>query len=128
MLISFDIKVNSIIDILIQNIHQLNVTMQRNIDQLRDELNQTMQNTHQLYQQHIYQLRDEFNQTMQIMQTNMENYIASNDFELKAMNDTYYVVKTPLVIAVPSSEEIDDHRGEVSKMQLRRNNFTLRQN
>ena len=103
------------IDILIQNIHQLNVTMQQNIDQLRDEFNQTVQNTHQLNQQHIYQLRDEFNETMQIMQTNISNYIASNDFTLKAINDTLqYVVKTPMVIAVPSTDEINHHRSKIT--------------
>ena len=115
MLILFDIKVNSKIDILIQNIHQLNVTMQRNIDQLRDEFNQTMQNTHQLYQEHIYQLKDDFNETLQMMQTNIGNYIASNDFTLKAINDTLqYVEKIPMVIVVPSSDEINHHRSEIT--------------
>ena len=79
--ISFDIKVNSIVVILMEKINQLN-------------------------------------ETMQCMQNNMDNYIASNDFELKAINDTYYAVKTPLVIAVPSSDEIDDHRSEVSKCNV----------
>ena len=148
---------NTIVGILIENIHQLNKTMQNfhqlnqrkidqlrdefnqtiqntyqlyqeNIDQLKNELNQTVQNTHQLNQQHIYELRDEFNETMQIMQTNMDNYIASNDFELKAINDTYYAVKTPLVIAVPSSDEIDDHRGGVSKCDIVVKIYFLRQN
>ena len=138
------------IDILIQNIHQLNVTMQQNIDKLRDDFNQTIQNTHQLYQenidqlkdefnqtmqnthqlnqQNIYQLKDDFNATMQIMQTNMDNYIASNDFTLKAINGTYFVVKTPLVIAVPSSDEIDHHRSKIIKSQRTRSYFTLRPN
>ena len=55
--------------ILIENIHQLNVTMQnfhqlnkQNIDQLRDEFNQTMKNT---CQQNIEHLRNEFNEAIQ---------------------------------------------------------------
>ena len=87
-----------------------------------------MQNFHQLNKQNIDQLRDEFNETMQIMQTNMDNYIASNDFELKAKNDTYFVVKTPLVIVVPSSDEIDHHRSKIIKIQRTRSYFTLRPN
>ena len=51
-----------------QNIYQLNATIQIN---------------NQLNQQNVYQLRDEYNETMQIMQ----NYIASNDLALKAIND-----------------------------------------
>ena len=119
LLISFDIKVISIVGILMEKINQLNVTIQQNQqrdDQLRDELNGSMQYTNQL------------NETMQIMQTNMANYISSNDFELKAINDTYYVVKTPLVIAVPSSDEIDEHRGEVTEMQCSRYNLLFRRN
>ena len=74
MLISFDIIVNSMMDILIENIHQLNVTMQQNIDQLRDEFNKTVQNTHQLSQHYSDQLRDEFNQTMKnTCQQNIEH-------------------------------------------------------
>ena len=102
------------IDILIQNIHQLNLTMQ---------------NFHQLNKQNIDQLRDEFNETMQIMQTNMDNSIASNDFELKAINNTLqYVVKIPMVIVVPSSDEIDHHRSKIIKIQRTRSYFTLRPN
>ena len=116
-------------DILIQNIHQLNLTMQQNIHQLRDEFNQTMQNTHQLNQQHINQLRDDFNETLQIMQTNIGNYITSNDFTLKAINNTLqYVVKIPMVIVVPSSDEIDHHRSKIIKSQHTRSYFTLRPN
>ena len=60
--------------------------------------------------QNIYQL----NNTMQIMQAN----IASNDLTLKAINQTLqYVVKTPMVIFVPNSDEINDHRSELSNIQ-----------
>ena len=70
-----------------------------------------------------YQNINELNETMVIMQTN----IASNDLTLKAINDTLqYVVKKPMVIIVPSSDEIDNHRSEFSKMQLSRSNFTFR--
>ena len=53
------------------------------------------------------------------MQTNIDNYIASNDLTLKAINDTLqYVVKTPMVIMVPNSDEIDNHRSEFLNMQF----------
>ena len=62
---------------------------------------------------------DQLNETMVIMETSFDNYIASNDLTLQAINDTLqYVVKTPMVIMVPNSEEIDNHRSEFSKMQL----------
>ena len=106
LLISFDIKVNSIVGILMEKINQLNVTIQQNQqrdDQLRDEINGTMQYTNQL------------NETMQFMKTNMDNYIASNDITLKAINDTLqYVVKIPMVIAVPSTDEINHHRSKIT--------------
>ena len=89
--------------------------LERKINQLNDAI----QNIYHLNQQNIDQLRDEFNATIQIMETNIGNYIASNDFTLKAINQTLqYVVKTPLVIVVPSSDEIDDHRGEVFKYSV----------
>ena len=62
----------------------------------------------------LVQNMNQLNTTMQIMQTN----IASNDWTLKAINQTLqYVVKSPMVIFVPSSDEISDHRSEFSKMQ-----------
>ena len=60
MFISCDIIVNSMIDLLMQNIYQLDIKIQ---------------NFYQLNQQSINQLRDEFNETMQIMQNNF----AEND-------------------------------------------------
>ena len=72
---------------------------------------------------------NQLNKTMMILETNIDNYIASNDLTLKAINDTLqYVVKTPMVIMVPNSEEIDKHRSEFSKMQFIRSNLTLRWN
>ena len=69
----------------------------------------------------------QLNKRMMILETNIDNYIASNDLTLKAINDTLqYVVKTPMVIMVPNSEEIDSHRCEFSKMQFIRSNLTLR--
>ena len=62
---------------------------------------------------------NQLNKTMVIMQTNIDNYIASNDLTLKAINDTLqYVVKTPMVIMVPNSDEIDNHRSEFSNMHF----------
>ena len=49
-----------------------------------NQLNMTIQNIDQLNKQNINQLKDEFNKTIQIMQTN----IASNDFALRAINET----------------------------------------
>ena len=99
-------KINQLNVTIQQNIHQLNETTQKNqqsIDQLRDEFNGTMQYTNQL------------NETMQFMQTNMNNYIASNDITLEAINDTLqYVVKTPMVIVVPSTDEINHHRSKIT--------------
>ena len=98
-------QLNETIQLNQQNIDQFNVTIQQNqqsIDQLRDEFNGTMQYTNQL------------NETMQFMQTNMNNYIASNDITLEAINDTLqYVVKTPMVIVVPSTDEINHHRSKI---------------
>ena len=49
----------------------------------------------------------------------MQAHIASNDLTLRAINQTLqYVVKTPIVIIVPSSDEINDHRSEFSKIQV----------
>ena len=67
-------------------------------------------------------------QNIHQLNVTIQNYIASNDFTLKAINDTYFVVKTPLVIAVPSSDEIDDHRSKIIKSQRTRSYFTLRPN
>ena len=48
----------------------------------------------------------------------MQANIASNDLTLKAINQTLqYVVKTPMVIFVPNSDEINDHRSELSNIQ-----------
>ena len=56
---------------------------------------------------------NQLNKRMIILETNIGNYIASNDMTLKAINDTLqYVVKTPMVITVPNSEEINNHRSE----------------
>ena len=71
----------------------------------------------------------QLNKRMTILETNIDNYIASNDLTLKAINDTLkYVVKTPMVIMVPNSEEINNHRSEFSKMHYNRLNFELRRN
>ena len=57
---------------------------------------------------------NQLNVTMQVMQTNIGNYIASNDLTLKTINDSLqYVAKTPIIF-VPSSDEIDHHRSEFS--------------
>ena len=58
------------VDDLVQNMNQLNETIQTII--------------YQLNQQNINQLRDEFNETIYIMQQN----IASNDLTLKFINET----------------------------------------
>ena len=97
------------------------------VDEVLRKINQLDEKFHN-FQQNIDQLRDEFNETMQIMQTDIGDYIASNDFTLKAINGTYFVVKTPLVIAVPSSDEIDHHRSKIIKIQRTRSYFTLRPN
>ena len=57
------------VDILVEHINQLNMTIQ---------------NIFQLNQQNIYQLRDEFNETMQVMQQN----IALNDLTLRAIKES----------------------------------------
>ena len=47
----------------------------------------------------------------------MQANIASNDLTLKVINQTLqYVVKTPLVILVPNSDDINDHRSEFSNI------------
>ena len=57
---------------------------------------------------------NQLNETMKIMQTNIENYIASNDLTIKTINDSLqYVAETPIIL-VPSSDEIDHHRSEFS--------------
>ena len=72
---------------------------------------------------------NQLNVTMQVMQTNIANYIASNDLKLTTISDSLqYVVKTPMTIFVPSSDEIDHHRSEFSKIQRNRLNFELRRN
>ena len=64
---------------------------------------------------------NQLNVTMQLMQTNIGSYIASNDLTLKTINDSLqYVAKTPMIIVVPSSDEIDHHRSEFSKKQRNR--------
>ena len=106
-----DIKVNSILDVMMRNINQLNETMmimQTNIasnNLILKAINGTLQSNNQNI--------DKLNETMIIMQTN----IASNDVTLKAINETLqYDVKTPVVIIVPNSDEINDHRSKFSKM------------
>ena len=72
---------------------------------------------------------NQLNVTIQIMQTNIGNYIASNDLTIKAIKETLqYVEKTPMIILVPSSDEINNHRSEFSKMHYNRLNFELRRN
>ena len=72
---------------------------------------------------------NQLNVTMQVMQTNIANYIASNDLKLTTISDSLqYVVKTPMTIFVPSSDEIDHHRSEFSKIQRNRLNFEFRRN
>ena len=57
---------------------------------------------------------NQLNVTMQVMQTNIGNYIASNDLTIKTINDSLqYVAETPIIL-VPSSDEIDHHRSEFS--------------
>ena len=109
-----DIKVNSILEVVMRNINQLNitmVTMQTNIasnDLTLKAINRTLQSK--------YQNIDKLNETMVIMQTNIDNYIASNDFTLRGINETLqYDMKTPMVINVPSSDEINGHRSKFSK-------------
>ena len=72
---------------------------------------------------------NQLNVTMQVMQTNIANYIASNDLKLTTISDSLqYVVKTPMTIFVPSLDEIDHHRSEFSKIQRNRLNFEFRRN
>ena len=98
---------NSILEVVMRNINQLNITMatmQTNIasnDLTLKAINRTLQSK--------YQNIDKLNETMVIMQTNIDNYIASNDL-------TQYDVKTPMVINVPSSDEINGHRSKFSKL------------
>ena len=72
-----------------------------------NQLHGTMKNNNHLNQQNIHQLRTEQNAALQIyktnieqMQTNIDNYIASNDMALKAINDIlrYDVEKMQLVV------------------------------
>ena len=54
-------------------------------------------------------------QNIHQLNVTIQNYIASNDFTLKAINDTLqYVEKIPMVIVVPSSDEINHHRSEIT--------------
>ena len=103
------------IDILMQKVNELNETMmilETNIvnyiasnDMTLKAINVTIQSK--------YENINELNETMKIMQKN----IASNDFTLRAINDTLqYVVKTPMIIIVPTSDEIDNHRSKFSKL------------
>ena len=70
---------------------------------------------------------NQLNETMVMMQTNIDNRFLLNELILNEINDTLqYVVKTPMIIMVPNSEEINNHRSEFSKMEFIRSNFTLR--
>ena len=71
------------------------------------QLHGTMKYNNQLNQQNVDQLREEQNEAMQIcktdieqFQSNIDDYIASNDMTLKAINDIlrYDVEKMPLVV------------------------------
>ena len=80
------------------------------LGEINGDLNQlhvTMKFYNQLNQQNVHQLREEQNGAFQIyktnieqMQTNIGNYIASNDMALKAINDIlrYDVEKMQLVV------------------------------
>ena len=80
------------------------------LEEINGDLNQlhvTMKYNNQLNQQNVHQLREEQNGAFQIYKTNIEqmqtkigNYIASNDMELKAINDIlrYDVEKMQLVV------------------------------
>ena len=80
------------------------------LEEINGDLNQlhvTMKYNNQLNQQNVHQLREEQNGAFQIyetnieqMQTNIGNYIASNDMALKAINDIlrYDVEKMQLVV------------------------------
>ena len=58
---------------------------------------------------------NQLNETMVMMQTNIDNRFLLNELILNEINDTLqYVVKTPMVIMVPNSDEIDNHRSEFS--------------
>ena len=83
------------------NVNQLNGTMQNISEKNSDN------------QDNISQL----NETIQIIQSDIDDYSASCDAKIKEITDTLeYVKKIPMVIIVPSSEEIDFHRGEVNKI------------
>ena len=57
----------------------------------------------------------QLNETIQIIQSDIDDYSASCDAKIKEITETLeYVKKIPMVIIVPSSEEIDYHRGEVN--------------
>ena len=85
------------VDVLVQNINQLNETMQMmqtNIDDYiasNDLTLKTINDTLQSKCQNMNQL----NETMVFMQTNIDNRFVSNDLTLNAINDTLQcVVKT----------------------------------
>ena len=115
MIISKHIQVDSMIDILMQNVNQLTERMmilETNIENYIASNNMTLKVINGTIQSK-YENINLLNETIQIMQKN----IASNDLTLRAINDTLqYVVKTPMVIIVPSSDEIDNHRSKFSKM------------
>ena len=115
MIISIHIQVDSMIDILMQNVNQLTERMMILETKIENYIASNDMTLKAIYGtiQSKYENIKELNETMQIMQKN----IASNDLTLRAINDTLqYVVKTPMVIIVPSSDEIDNHRSKFSKM------------
>ena len=106
---------NAILDVVMRNIDQLNKTMlimQTSIDNHIASNDLTLKAINGTLQSN-YQNIDRLNETMMVMQTN----IASNDVTLKVINETLqYNVKAPMVIIVPNSDEINDHRSKFSKM------------
>ena len=78
---------------------------------MKREFNKTIENVYQLNQQNAYHV----NETIKIMQAHIDNYIIRNDLAIRWINDTLqYVQNIPMVIVVPSSDEIYDYRGKIS--------------
>ena len=85
-----------------------------------NELNKAIENIHQFNQLNAYH----FNKTMKIMQAHIDNYITKNELTISAINDTLqYVQKIPMVIVVPSLDEIYNYRGKITQKKCFRSSL-----